>query len=149
MLSVHAFILWEGLTSSIENHHSMKMLGFDKRLHWVTSRNLLSKKVRKMCEFWYQMQRSLYWANITLFGEISKITAFGKDHGKRRKSRKSRLPWFRDFLLSLSMTIDQWILRLISWHLLCCVRGVTLDTKPHEAAAEPTSAIPKPRRLSF
>jgi len=44
---------------------------------------------------------SLYWANIELFGEISKITAFGKSRGKRRKSLKSRLPWFRDFLLSL------------------------------------------------
>jgi len=46
---------------------------------------------------------SLYWTNIEVFVEISKITAFGKNHGKRRKSRKSRLPWLRDFLLFLAI----------------------------------------------
>jgi len=32
--------------------------------------------------------------NIELFGEISKITVFGKNHGKRQKLWKLRPPWF-------------------------------------------------------
>ena len=55
---------------------------------------------------------SLYWANIELFGEISKITAFGKNHGKWRKSQKSRLPWFHGFLLSLIISVRVLFIKL-------------------------------------
>ena len=47
------------------------------------------------------------------------IASHGKNHGKRRKSRKSRLPFFRDFLVSLvcPRDIDSMAAALMLYHI--------------------------------